>query len=180
MKEGGMVTRQGLIKFREYLLFFLLLIVLSYWSFPQNASGQRKSLKKIPGKMVILKKQENNNVKFGIKTEDHTAVNAIEVTEDEILFYAENGEIIARRAHKSPYILDFSRQGKYLAITEFLSEPEKGGKNGIYVLRLLDNKNRILWEKTGEYGYDYYDGGEGPRSVRISDKNATCIMFKTP
>jgi len=167
-------------KFRKYFLFAMFLIGLGCFNaiLPSNIFGQQKHLKKVSTKVFG---RPVGKVRFGIETkENNTIANTIEVTEDEILFYGVNGDIIARRDHKSPYMIDFSRQGKYLAITEFLSEPEKGGKNGIFVFRLIDNKNRVLWERTKEYGYDYYDGGYGPRSAYISDKNATCIMFQTP
>lgn len=130
----------------------------------------KKSSEKIFNSTVV-------SAKFGIEAKGDKAAAVILEIEEKILFCRENGEVISFRSHKIPYLLRYSKQGKYIGLAEILQEPEKGINNGRYIFHCIDNKNQVLWEMTGEVEYGE---GAGPKRPFISDKNGTTIMFQTP
>jgi len=171
-----------LTKFRQCLLFYIFLTGLACFVgvLPANILGQQKHLKKILAKAFkrSVNKERFDKIKFGIETKGvRTVTNLIVTTDEEILFYGENGNIISRRSHKVPFSVVYSKQGKYLVLEETLREAEKGVKNGIHALRLINNQNRIVWEKTEEFGYEDETGSGMPL---VSDKDGTSIRFRTP
>jgi len=169
-----------LTKFRQYLSLYVFLTGLGYFVgiLPTNIMGQQKHLKKIS---TVVLNGSVNSVKFGSETKGvKNTANMIITTDEEILFYGENGNIISRRSHKSPYDVEYSKQGKYVGLTEILQEPEKV-RNGLYIFYLIDNQSRVLWEKTGEIEYEADEyGGKGPGRVFISDKDGISIVFHRP
>ena len=154
-------------------------ILLVYiFLFPKNMYSQQTEL---VTQSTINFSQEIEKVKFCSSIDDDLAYNLIVATKEEIQFYDANSQIIARREYNPPYLLNFSVQGKYIGLSEIIRKPDKGIEKGLYISKLIDQNNNVIWEKTGEIAFDYAEyGGEGPRTAYISDKDGTCIMFQTP